>query len=386
MSPVSVRHLAPAYRTYAGGLALKALGKELDRTFSERVVLVCGASMLRQEAALALVEEAIGGRLVGRFSGTRENSPISSVEAAAEMLESANADAVVVLGGGSAIVTARSAAILSAEKRPVRDLATRRENGALVSPRLLAPKIAQWIVPSTPTTAYAKSGAAVRDTETGERFALYDPKARAAGVFMHPMIAATAPGRLVRASALNAFSMAVDGLQSGVDDPLAEAQLRHALRLLQQWLPRIDDRVDGEVGVRLMLAALLAGQASDHVGTGLAQPISHALGPRSTVGNGTVEALMLPHTMRFNLGHTDPGLSAVAEVLDPAGSGNPEAAIAAVESVLVKSGVPVRLRDAGLNQQSLDGVVEHVLDDWSATTVPRPAKHDELKSLIAAAW
>jgi alcohol dehydrogenase class IV len=386
MSSVSVRHVAPPYRTYAGGASLNALGKELDRAGSERVVLVCGASMLRQEAALALVETAIGARLAGRFSGARENSPISSVEAAVRILESANADAIVVLGGGSAIVTARAAAILRAEQRPLRELATRREGGALVSPRLLAPKIAQWIVPSTPTTAYAKAGAAVRDTETGERLALFDPKARAAGVFMHPMIAATAPGRLVRASALNAFSMAVDGLQSGVDDPLAEAQLRHALRMLQEWLPRIDDRVDGEVGVRLMLAALLAGQASDHVGTGLAQPISHALGPRSTVGNGTVEAIMLPHTMRFNLGHTDAGLTAVAEVLDPAGSGNAESAIAAVETVLIKSGVPLRLRDAGVDRESFDGVIEHVLDDWSATTVPRAAGHNELRNLLAAAW
>ncbi|WP_208324050.1 iron-containing alcohol dehydrogenase family protein [Diaminobutyricimonas sp. TR449] len=384
--PVSLRHIAPSYRTYAGGRSLTALGKELDRAGSERVVLICGASMLKQDAELDMVQSAIGKRLAGRFSDTREHSPLTSVEAAARMLDEREADAVVVLGGGSAVVTARAAVILSAEQRPVKELATRRENGALVSVRLEAPKITQWIVPSTPTTAYAKAGAAVRDPETGERFALFDPKARAAGVFMHPTVAATAPGRLVRGSALNAFGMAVDGLQSGVDDPLAEAQLRHALRMLRQWLPRIEDELDGEVGVRLMLAALLAGQASDHVGTGLAQPISHALGPRSAVGNGVVEAMMLPHTMRFNLGRTDAGLAAVAEALDPAGNGSPESAIAAVMDVLRESGVPLRLRDVGVDRQSLDEVIQHVADDWSATTVPRPAQHDELHDLLTVAW
>jgi alcohol dehydrogenase class IV len=52
------------------------------------------------------------------------------------------------------------------------------------------------VVPSSPTTAYAKAGAAVRDPETGERLALYDPKARAQGVVLDPVMALTAPARL----------------------------------------------------------------------------------------------------------------------------------------------------------------------------------------------
>ncbi|WP_166875006.1 iron-containing alcohol dehydrogenase family protein [Salinibacterium sp. ZJ450] len=386
MDSVSVRHVTPAYRTYAGNSSLAALTKELERTKSQRVVLICGASMERQTGAMALVEGAIGARLAGRFAGAREHSPILSVVAAARLLDECKADAVVALGGGSAVVTARAAVIVSAERKPIRELSTRRDGGSLISPRLSAPKIAQWIVPSTPTTAFAKAGAAVRDPETGERFALFDPKARAAGVFMHPLVASTAPGRLVLGSALNALAISIDGLQSGVDDPLAEAKLRHALHMLREWLPRITDDVDGAVGVRLMLAALLAGQASDVVGTGLAQPISHALGPRSRVGNGVIEAMMLPHTMRFNLGHTDRGLRAVSEVLDPSGARDPESGIAAVEGMLFESGVSRRLRDAGVEHEALDQVISHVLDDWSATTVPRVADRNELSALLTAAW
>ena len=48
-----------------------------------------------------------------------------------------------------------------------------------------------------------------------------------------------------------------------------------------------------------MLAALLCGQGSDYVGGGLAQALSYAAGPRSSVANGVVEALLVPHTMRF---------------------------------------------------------------------------------------
>lgn len=383
---LSVRHVATPFRTYAGDRALGALGKELARTGAERVVVVCTASITRHRDLLTAVEGAIGERLVARFEGAQENSPVPVVEELARLLSDKDADAVVVVGGGSAVVTARAGAILAGEDGSVRDLCTRRENGRLVSPRLSAPKIDQWIVPTTPTTAYAKAGAAVRDPQSGERLALFDPKAKAAGVFLHPSAAVTAPARLVLGSALNAFAMCVDGLQSGTDDPFAEAQMRHALSMLKTWLPRVRDVTDGAVGVRLMIASLLAGEASNHVGTGLAQPISHALGPRADVGNGVVEALVLPHVMRHNLGHTDAGLAAVAASLDPSGPGDPESAIAAVRSLLEQIGVPGRLRDVGLTEVDLGESVDHVLDDWAATTVPRPASRETLLDLLRSAW
>jgi alcohol dehydrogenase class IV len=386
MTSASVRHITPAFRTFAGDRSLSALDKDLTRSDCQRVMLVCGASMLRHGDALALVEAAIGNRLVSRFSDVREHSPVDSVEAAARQLTSSEADAVVALGGGSAVVTTRAAAILSAEDRPVRDLATRRENGRLTSPRLAAPKIPQFIVPSTPTTAYAKAGAAVRDVENGERFALFDPKARAAGVYMHPRVASTAPARLARSSSLNAFVMAVDGLQSGVEDPLAEANMRQALRMLGEWMPQVTDPIDGSAGVQLMLASLLSGMASDHLGTGLAQPLAHALGPLSTVGNGVVEAMILPFTMRFNIGHTDQQLVAVAEALRPTGPWDPDSAIHAVEEFLADVGVPTRLRDVGIDRASFEMVADHVMDDWSSTTVPRRADRTEILGILHSAW
>jgi alcohol dehydrogenase class IV len=237
------QHATPAFRTFCGPDALSALPRELDRLRASRAVVFCDPAMLRYVDVLGRVESALGERLAGRFDGIREHSPVATVEAGRLSLEQAQADAVIVLGGGSAIVTARAATILLAEQRDVHELCTRREaDGRLTSPRLLAPKLPQWIVPSTPITAYAKAGSAVRDPATGERLALYDPKTRAQGIFFDPAVALTAPMTLAQASALNAFAMAVEGLQSDVDDPLAEALLTHALRMLATLLPRARQR------------------------------------------------------------------------------------------------------------------------------------------------
>jgi alcohol dehydrogenase class IV len=386
------QHLTPALRTFCGAEALDALPRQLDRLGLGRAVVFCGQSLPRLHGqALARVESALGDRLAARFDRVESHSPVASVEAAAAVLLKTGADAVVAVGGGSAVVTARAASILLAEEQVVGALATRREaDGRLVSPKLLKPKLAQWIVPTTPTTAYAKAGAAVRDPATGDRLALYDPKVRAQAIFIDPELVLTAPVRLAQGAALNAFSMAVEGLQSEVDDPLADALLAYALGILFEWLPRLAASPDDpEPRVRLMLAALLCGQGSDYVGGGLAQALAHAAGPRSSTSNGVVEALLLPHTVRFNAPVTGKRLRRVAAILggEPGpDTSAPDRAAAGIRSVLRSVDVPSRLRDVGVLESSLPEIVEHAMNDWTLTQIPRPADRADIDQLLRAAW
>ena len=392
MTVPSFQHATPAFRTFCGPDALAGLPREMDRLGVRRAVVFSDPAIANHHpAALERVESALGDRFAGRFEGVAEHSPIPAVEAGRKALEDVGGDGVIAVGGGSAIVTGRAAAILLAEKRDVRELCTRREeDGRLVSPRLTAPKLPQWVVPSTPITAYAKAGSAVRDPATDERLALFDPATRAQGIFFDTDMALTAPVRLAQASGLNAFSMAVEGLQAGIDDPLAEALLAHAARILAEWLPRLSDAPDDpEPRLRLMIGALLCGQGSDYVGGGLAQALSHAAGPRSNTSNGVVEAMLLPHTMRYNEPVTGPTFSRIAEALGAAPTVSASAgqgAIPAVVSFLRGVAVPERLRDVGVAQEAIPDVVTHAMDDWSLTRIPRPAGADELTELLEAAW
>jgi alcohol dehydrogenase class IV len=391
MATLSFQHATPAYRTFCGANALAALPRELDRLGCSRAVIVGGPWLVALPDVLGAIESAIGTRLAGRFDDVREHSPVPSVEAARALLEDVDADAVIAVGGGSSIVTARAATILLAEHKGADELCTRRgADGRLVSPRLLAPKIPNWVIPSTPITAYAKAGSAVSVPETGERLALYDPKTRAQGIFLDPGVALTAPVGLASSASLNAFSMAVECIEAGVDDPLTDALLLHALRLLTEWMPRLRSAPDDpEPRLRLMLAALLCGQGSDYVGGGLAQALSHAAGPRSSVANGLVEALLLPSTMQFNSAVTKDRLALVADLLDPGaakGTTAAERAIASVREVLSDAQVPWRLRDVGVAQDALVEVAEHAMNDFSITRVPRPVERDGLLELLNTAW
>src|SRR5690606_38946753 len=104
------------------------------------------------------------------YAGVHAHSPLPAVQDAAAELARLQADAVIAVGGGSAMVTARAASILLAEQAPAHTLCTHTgADGRLVSPRLKAPKIAQLVIPTTPTTAMIKVGSAMLDPQTGAR-------------------------------------------------------------------------------------------------------------------------------------------------------------------------------------------------------------------------
>ena len=392
LAPVpSFQHATPAFRTFCGPEALKSLPRELARLGAERAMVFCEPAIAHHHPdALARVESALGDRFAGRYEGIDEHSPLPAVQEGRSALHRARADAVIAVGGGSAVVTARASTILLAEDKDIRELCTRRgDDGRLISPRLSAPKLPQWVVPSTPVTAYAKAGSAVRDPSTQERLALFDPATRAKGIFLDPDMAITAPVRLAQSSSLNAFSMAVEGIQSLVNDPLADALLVHALRTLVEWLPRlIDAPEDPAPRLQLMIAALLSGQGSDFVGGGLAQALSHAVGPRSSTANGVAEALLLPYVMRYNAPVTASTFTLIAGALDAslASGAREDAAVAVVERFLLAVGVPRYLSEVGISRDALSDVVAHTVDDWALSNVPRPASGDDLMLLLEEAW
>ena len=355
------------------------------------MLLVYGRSIRGQAVLLGQIKESLGSRVVGQFDGVVAHSPISAVEVAAAAIATSGADALVSIGGGSAIVTARAANIRASEGRALRELATYRDSsGKLVSPKLSRPKLPHWIVPSTPTTAFAKAGCAVWDTDRQERLALFDPKTRAQGVLLAPSAALTAPAWLVVGAALNAFSMATESLQSKMDDPLAEAMLAHALRLLAEELPFfMQDPGDADTRLRLMLAAQLAGHGSDYAGGGIAQAVSRAAGPLSAVPNGVVEAILLPGSLRFSAAATPSATARVASALgQPAvrSEGGEAWVGGVVEDFLGRLDVPKRLRDTGLQHECLELVVDRTMDDWTLEQAPRRPTRPELIELLETVW
>ena len=111
----SFQYITMPVRLHHGPDCLAQLPRELDRLGAKRAVIVTGASIARGGSLVELLQTAGGERIAGIIAGARAHSPVPDVQAVAAELKRLAADAVIALGGGSAIVTARGASILMAE-------------------------------------------------------------------------------------------------------------------------------------------------------------------------------------------------------------------------------------------------------------------------------
>lgn len=382
----------PPHRLHSGSGSLGRLRQELARVGASRAVVFCGRSLAQDPRGLDEVQSALGEMCVGVFDGVQSHSPVQSVLAGAESLRRHQADAAVALGGGSAIVTARAASIVYAEAAHPHELCTRSgADGRMLSPKLHKPKIAQFVIPTTPTTAAPKAGSAVHDDHTGERLALFDPKTRARCIFLEPSLLDTAPIELVQTASLNTFAMAVCGLEGDHDNPVAEALLQHSLQLVATWLPvLLSGCTQEDARMRLMHAAILCGQGTDLAPGGLVTAVGHSLGPATGAANGNVNAVLLPYGMQFNAevvpNRYERILASLRAWAPSSAETAAEAAVQAVKALLRSVRAPTTLSELGVEPSRFNAIAAHAVHDWSLRGNPRPVTERDLVRILEAAW
>lgn len=379
-------HRIAPLKLHFGADALAHLARDLDAAGVSRAVVVTGKTLASDDRIIGALEEALGPRIVTVHPGARPHSPLPDVLETASVLAQSGADGVIALGGGSAVVTARAAAIALAEGEDLRSLATSRDAaGRLHSPRLSAPKLPQFVIPTTPATAMVKAGSAVLDPVDGVRLALFDPKTRAISVALVPELLMTAPRKLVVEAGLGLLLLSVEGLLSRQLDPIAEALLLQSLRLAGPALEH-GDLDSAEARSDLAKAAVLAGRGTDHAGGGIAAALGHGLGPRLHLPNALINAIVMPEVLRFVVEAARPAISLAARTLQ-APADDAEGLIDCLSAIRARLGLPGRLRDLGIQSGILLDVAEHCLLDWSLRGSARPVeKAQELHAILQAAW
>jgi alcohol dehydrogenase class IV len=369
-------------RVFWGPDALGHLAHELGRERALRPMLVCGGSVLAHPRLLPRVIEAVEGPIAGIFGTVRAHTPLSSVEEARAALDQSGADSMIVVGGGSALVTARAASILHGERRPIEDLATRlTAAGEVVSPRLVRPKLPIIAVPTTPTTAVCKAGTAVTSPGHHGRLAMFDPRTRSRSVLLEPEYLASSPPRLIRDAALNAFVMAVEGLATGRSHIFSDALLVHAIRTFTELLSDLADTVSPERRVDAALASILVGDGTDTTGGGLTAALSHTIGHHYDAHNGTIDAILLPHVLD-RIPPSPPARTRIAEGLGCA----PAEVTARLCDVLGVSGAPRRLRDVGVQVGDVDGLADEATSDFSYRRAAHQLDVHTVADVLRTAW
>lgn len=328
-----------------GGLA--RLGSYLKRLGKQRALLVCDAR-LHELGVSARATEAAGGRIIDVWSAVEADAPRASIEAAAHHAKQAGADAIVALGGGSAIDTAKAAALVAEHGGDVA-----RFDGAN---KVGSPGLPVIAIPTTAGTGSEASNiAVVKDPVAGRKLVILDRAVYPTVAIVDPELTLDLPAKLTAATGVDALSHAVEGVVSRYHQPICDAIGVECVRLVRAHLgaacasPR-----DVEARSGMMLAASMAGQLVAMTFSGVSHALAHALGVGFGVHHGTANAIGLPWSVRFNAKNAE-AAAMYARCADAFGERDrsPEGLARALDHFIADVGLPLKLSEVGVTRADL---------------------------------
>jgi alcohol dehydrogenase len=301
------RILAPGAAVWRGAGAAGFGGRVAAEEGWARVLLVLdsGVAALPVAARLrASLQDA--GIAVLVFDGVEPDPPVASVAAALAALGGTIPDAVVSLGGGSAIDTAKALAACLAEGRAPETLPG-------VPPRRALPHLA---VPTTAGTGAEASNSSILTDQTGRKRAIIADCLAPRAVLLDPAVLAGQPRGLIVSCGLDAFSHGLESLVSRQGTPASRMFSRECIRIVARALPRLLAAPDdADAMADLQLGAHLGGAALRLARLGYAHAIAHAVAEHRPAPHGLLVAQALPEVLRFNA----PAAAALLEEAAPNG-------------------------------------------------------------------
>ena len=363
------------------GTELRAALPGVARERGWRRVLPVVTPSLAGNPAVAEALAGLGPGAIEPFTRLRPHTPFDVVLALAARIRDTRAEAVAVIGGGSAIDAVKIAALaagagvadaaglLAVRAQVDADGVQHPSPGGRTTPAILA-------VPTT--LSGAEFGLIGGATEAGVKH-LYRTDTLAPDIVVYdPRLALGTPLNLWLSTGIRAVDHAAETVLSRDANPLTDALALRALALLRRgleaaWREPCDPaaRHEGQLGVWLAAAGI------GRVRYGASHGIGHQLGAVAGVPHGITSCVLLPAVLAFNGLVAPERQRAIAEAL-----GRPDASASdAVRDLVVGLGLPARLSDLGISPRDLARVAETALDNAFVRANLRPI--DSISDLLA---
>mgnify|MGYP002563011592 CR=1 FL=1 len=291
---------------------------------------------------------------------------------------------ILAIGGGSCMDLAKGASALL--HLPAQSTATDDGVRAVIRERAYAQEHPFVDIIAMPTTAGTGSEvtlvAVVADTHKHAKLSFTSYKLVPHAAILDPALTATLPPKLTATTGMDALTHAVEAYTSIQKNPVSDAFAVKAIELIAANLPRACEQGDDvEARTNLALASLMAGAAFSNAMVGIVHAIGHSLGGLCHVPHGQAMMMLLPHCVRWNIDHgVHAGLyGELLGYLDPTRNAQLanapaaerdqavcEALFALNKSFHEKHGVPLTLRELGIEHDQLEAVAKQARYDGAA--------------------
>lgn len=373
-------------RIHAAAKAVETLLAEADRAGANRVFILSGRTLAQTTPHVRAIEQALGQRHAGTFTGIGPHTPVGDVLHALRAARDAATDMLVTIGGGAQ--TDAGKIVLLALQAEVCDLdGLHRLSSQCGWDKIdtddpaLTPSIPLVCIPTTLSGGeFSAGGGAAEDS--GAKLPFLHRYCAPIAIILDPAITRDTPDDLWFSTGIRAVDHAVEALASLQSNPYCDIIAQSALRLLvpalrasRQDATDVDARSRCQIGVQLAMVPLLSG-----VPMGASHAIGHALGTVCHVGHGHTSCILMPAVQRWNA----PAIPLRHALIGEALGTEPAQVPSALKQLVRDLGLPSSLSVVGVHHERevFDKIVSLAAPaPWVATN-PRPMDRDAIRQVL----
>lgn len=314
------------------------------------------------------------------FSQVKANPTVANVQAGVQAFKASGADAIVAIGGGSAMDTAKGIGIIVANP----------EFADVVSLEGVAPTKNKSVpIIAVPTTAGTAAEVTINyvitDTEKNRKMVCVDVHDIPVVAVVDPDMMSTMPKGLTAATGMDALTHAIEGYITKGAWELSDMFHLKAIEIISRSLrSAVANEPQGREG--MALGQYVAGMGFSNVGLGIVHSMAHPLGALYDTPHGVANAIILPTVMAYNATATGDKYRNIAKAMGVDGVDEMtidqarEAAIDAVKQLSADVGIPADLKDI-VKREDLDFLAESAYADACRPGNPRDTSVAEIKAL-----
>lgn len=327
------------------------------------------------------------GVTVSIASNIEADPPVHVVKEAVESAKDNGVDGIIGIGGGSSMDTAKLVALLCCSDEKLEDIYGIDQVKGERLPLILIPTTAgtgSEVTPVSVITTGPKTKVAVISTTLLPDVALLDAE-----------LTVGLPPHITAATGIDAMVHAIESYTSAIrKNPLSDVLGKAALGLLSKnILAAVHHGDQLEARENMLLGACIAGQAFANAPVGAIHALAYPLGAIYHIPHGLGNSLVMPGVLRFNhsaaaemyaelLPHTFPDITPSKDPADAA-----HQFIDAMASLSKATGLPIRLRDAGVPEDALPVLAEaSMLQERLIVNNPRPVTEADALEIYREAW
>jgi len=313
------------------------------------------------------------------FSDISPNPREEEIIIGKKAYNSGSHDAVIAIGGGSAMDGGKSICLTAHNDIDLWDFEWEKP-APVIYPDQAFPKLIT--IPTTAGTgAETESTAMITHAKKGMKFCICHPELKPALALLDPELTVGLPSNLTAWTGADAMTHGIEAFLVPGFHPLCDGAALESLNLISKSLVLAVEEPNNLLARGAMIIGSYLGGISFLKGLGNVHSISHMVGAEFNTHHGLTNAIVLPPVLHFNLPGMDEKVQRMSEAMQFENHTVNEFT-QNIELLLDRLNIPKSLSEIDVPEDCAERIAKKAMQDQAYATNPKEASLLQMKEIV----